>query len=153
MKLEKFRGIWNCPTLSLPLLDYECSLSWNTLLRSDDPSVRDCPHCEKSVRLCSTPDEFLRASEKGLCVAIPDAIRPINLFGSLVGRPSPESTAAFKAASAHLVEWWAKVIRDRPQALGNELEPLRKAVDRQRDENSTSDGIVRFDPFAVEMDS
>ena len=134
MGVQKFRGIWNCPALSLPVLGYECPQSWDALPATSDPAVRHCPACDRDVHLSRTPEEFVRAGEQGHCVAIPDAVRPIHLCGYQVGRPSAESVAAFRAELGRVVGWWSAVIERLPDSLGSQLEPMREVVERRRAE-------------------
>jgi hypothetical protein len=134
MKLESFRGIWNCPTLSLPLLSYECPQSWDALPETADPTLRHCPACKQVVRLCQTPEEFIEAGERGECVAIPKDVLPIRMCGYRVGRPSRESVAEDRADMLRFVRWWSGVIQGLPNALGRQLQPMRKLVQRKNEE-------------------
>jgi hypothetical protein len=129
---DRLRGIWNCPTLQLPVLSFQCPQAWQALAESDNPTIRNCPACQKQVHLCTTPEEFIRAGQQGHCVAIPDSVRPIHLAECLVGRPSDESRALFIAEQNGLIGWWSAVIEQLPQALGNQLNPMRARLEGQK---------------------
>ena len=131
MGSARWRGIWNCPTQRQPL-GFECPQAWDALVPTDDPAMRHCGACDRQVRLCPTPGEFVEAAEQGHCVAIPRQVLPIGLIAHQVGQPSPESAAAFKADMGRLVGWWDAVIEQVPAALGNDLEYLRAVVAERR---------------------
>ena len=132
MGVNKWRAIWNCPTLQLPLLSFQCPESWTALPDSGDPCVRHCPACEKQVHLCQTPEEFIFAGEQGHCVAVPDMMRPLTLCTYQVGQPSETTAAEFKAQLGSVISWWTEVIERCPDALGSELESMRDAVENRK---------------------
>ena len=127
MGSARWRGIWNCPTQRQPL-GFECPQAWAALA----PTVRHCGACDREVRLCPTPGEFVRAAEQGYCVAIPREVLPIGLIAHQVGQPSPESAVAFQAELGLLVRWGDAVIEQVPEALGGDLEYMRVAVAGRR---------------------
>jgi hypothetical protein len=57
--------IRNCP------LAFECTRRWQQLATiADQPSVRYCQDCERSVHLCRTDGEYRQHRLKGHCVAL-----------------------------------------------------------------------------------
>ena len=123
-----WRGIWNCPTQRDLLLGFECPQVWENLADTGDPSIRHCGACQRSVHLCQSAEEFVTAGLQGHCVAIPQKLRAINLKAHLVGQPSSESVAAFRAEIASRLELWDTVIQRLPEALGRDLEAMRRRV-------------------------
>jgi hypothetical protein len=123
-----WRSIWNCPTQRDLLLGFECPQVWENLPDTGDPSIRHCGACQRSVHLCQSAEEFFAAGLQGHCVAIPREMRAINLKAHLVGQPSAESVAAFRAEMASRLELWVTVIERLPEALGRDLEAMRQRV-------------------------
>jgi hypothetical protein len=132
MTSPRWRGIWNCPTQRDALLGFECPQAWEGLTDTGDPTVRHCTACRRAVHLCQTPEEFVRAGEQGHCVAIPREVWAIGLAAHLVGQPSEESVAVFKAELRRLIGWWCSVIERIPEALGCDLEYMRELVARRK---------------------
>src|SRR4051812_4135925 len=108
-----WRGLWNCPTQRIPLLQVECPQSWGSL-EGGDATVRRCPACRREVHLCPTPADFVAAAEQGHCVAIPDWAHPMELTAVYLGEPSPEEVAALKAQVRSVADWWGVVIERLP---------------------------------------
>lgn len=50
-------------------MEYECPKFWSGLELTEEPNVRYCPTCSKTVHFCSTSDELWDAQRAGLCVA------------------------------------------------------------------------------------
>ena len=71
----------------------KCPKRWQKLQRTEQPDVRHCNQCERSVHLCNTPGELAAAQKMGLCVAIPvtmsDLIINARRRGHTVGLLSP----------------------------------------------------------------
>lgn len=50
-------------------MEYVCPKFWSGLELTEEPNVRYCPTCSKTVHFCSTSDELWDAQRAGLCVA------------------------------------------------------------------------------------
>lgn len=50
---------------------YRCDQTWDGLQTTDDPMVRHCSECERSVHYCVSEEELVAAIKANQCVAIP----------------------------------------------------------------------------------
>ena len=49
---------------------FQCPLRWEGLRTTDDPNVRTCESCLRSVYLCENEEEVAQRSAAGQCVAL-----------------------------------------------------------------------------------
>jgi uncharacterized protein (TIGR02996 family) len=78
--------------------EYRCPQRWDTLLPTDDESVRHCTLCDRDVHYCSSTGKAHQLAEAGECVAIDSrrARLPLELLANalqggrrLLGRVAP----------------------------------------------------------------
>ncbi len=74
--------------------EYECPLDWFNLDTTDDPNVRHCGECKKSVTFCENLADMLalRRTNPGSCVALRSGkITTINASNIRLGLPRQSS--------------------------------------------------------------
>jgi hypothetical protein len=64
---------------------FKCPMTWDSLVKTEDTSVRYCSECDKGVHLCRTDPEFLEALKKGWCVALRIPMKDL----VTIGEPEP----------------------------------------------------------------
>lgn len=67
-------------------LAFECPKHWGGLQPTDNPKIRFCAACSKSVHFCSTSDDLWDAQRAGHCVAFLAEYREVKRV--LLGMPS-----------------------------------------------------------------
>ena len=97
MKNKLSTDIWNCEDV----FTFQCPMKLEEL--TGEGKERFCKSCSKNVYICETPEEFIKHSSKGECVAVPNIARQSKISTAVLGRPSIE-------ASEKAIEWWEKVI-------------------------------------------
>ena len=50
-------------------LSYRCPMLWDDLLATDNPKIRECIECGRSVHLVESEAEFDEQINKGQCIA------------------------------------------------------------------------------------
>ena len=93
--MKTITTIRNCP----PVFRLICPLKWGELTVTDEPNVRHCGQCDRSVYFCDNDDDTIRHATAGHCIAreMPDdsEIRKVYV-GQSVGLPpeTPRQTEA-----------------------------------------------------------
>lgn len=67
-------------------LAFECPKHWGNLTPTDNPKIRLCAVCSKSVYFCFTSDDLWDAQQAGQCVAFLAVHREVKRV--LLGMPS-----------------------------------------------------------------
>ena len=77
--------------------EFKCPRQWQDLQASNDPSIRFCGHCEKSVHYCANVEELNTFARKGKCIAWSNV--PLTLTHDLAWEAMPvigQVTAPFE---------------------------------------------------------
>jgi len=73
-------------------LEFACPMKWHELAPTDDPLVRDCAGCQRSVHLAVRSEDFVAHTRAGRCVAVFDrdlAERALEAAREAATRPEP----------------------------------------------------------------
>jgi hypothetical protein len=103
--MQTNRTIRNC----LPVFRFECPKLWEQLLPTDDPSVRHCGLCNRSVHYCTTDEETIAHAIVGDCIAreYPDESEQRRVFVGQPAHPLPPPTPQQEEAGRMRQREWA----------------------------------------------
>jgi uncharacterized protein (TIGR02996 family) len=93
------RVVCTVPVENCVLFAFDCPKWWDTLTSTDNPAVRSCDECQKTVHYCATVPEARESASSGRCVAVQLGLSrtPGDLELSLVaGKTGPVPDAANK---------------------------------------------------------
>ena len=111
---NSFSEIWNCPDA----FEFVCNKQWEGLNPTEVNNIRYCDVCSENVYLSSTPQEFVRNSTLGRCVAVPrQGMPPTPLLPCLTGMPSPEFVREFAEHQAQYKIWWNIALSHDPSVI------------------------------------
>lgn len=113
--------VWNCENA----FDFVCPRQWESLGKTEDPSVRFCGVCSENVYLCDTPLEFVTQGNLGRCVAIPANVKPCQTANPhTMGRVAASTERQWQQTCEYVKEWWSGVLANEPTFNREEIDEI-----------------------------
>jgi hypothetical protein len=134
---SKFSEILNCQKA----LEFQCPKKWDSMIKTNDNSIRNCEVCNQDVHICLTPEDFIRNGKLGRCVAVSKEILPGNPAGigveTFAGQPSYEEVQRLDLFYSQCKKWWDDALVEGSLSFskftGNKFFPLACAYIAEKD--------------------